>query len=52
MMDKDEKKFVEMPTLTMMPARKKGLPKGVIILSAGIMIVGLIFIVVALIASA
>ena len=47
-MSDEEKQFVEMPTLTMTPQRKKGLPKGVIILGAAIMIIGLIVIIVAL----
>lgn len=50
-MSEKENNFVEMPTLTMSPVRKKGLPKGVVILAAAIMLLGLIFMAAALIST-
>lgn len=50
-MPNDEKEFVEMPTLTMSPVRKKGLPRGVLIFGAAIMLIGLAIIVMALMSS-
>jgi hypothetical protein len=43
-MTKEDKNFVEMPTLTMYPTRKKGLPRWAVILGAVIMIMGLVII--------
>jgi hypothetical protein len=43
----DKKEFVEIPTLTMSPIRKKGFPRPMIIIGALIMLIALAIIVLA-----